>query len=318
MYEVRNLGPLPTSRKLLQSKHARLVHTHGLWTGLSASAMQWRRKTGGKTIVSPHGMLDRWALKQGNVKKQIALKLVELAHMNGSAAVHALNVAEAEAIRECGVTAPIAIIPNGVDPAPERSFLAPNWMDRPTLLFLGRLHPKKGISELIDAWAEAYLSLPNWQLAIAGWDDGPNEFRKKAAASGAPIIFPGPLFDDEKLSALDNCAAFVLPSHSEGLPMAVLEAWAHKKAVFMTQACNLPEGFTCSAAIRITTDPREIAETLKETLDDAPRLAKAGRAGHRLVEQTYSWDIIAQRFRDLYAFAFEDTQSCGDLWYFES
>lgn len=234
--------------------------------------------------------------------------------MNGSAAVHALNVAEAEAIRASGVRAPVAIIPNGIDPVPEETYVPPNWARRPTLLFLGRLHSKKGLSELIDAWTKAHPSLPDWQLAIAGWDDGPNQFRQQAAQSNAPITFLGPLYGSEKSSALAHCSAFVLPSFSEGLPITVLEAWSHGKPVLMTEACNLDDAFRAGAAIKVTTDSDALAKALIETLRDLPHLNSIGEAGRRLAEAKYTWDAIAHRFRALYAFALGETESCADIW----
>lgn len=311
---VRSRGPITSSTRILCETGVRLVHTHGLWSGLSASALAWRRRTGGATIVSPHGMLDSWALANGRLKKALALRLVERAHMNGSAIVHALNLPEAEAIRAAGITAPIAIVPNGVDPAPSIAPPPPAWIDRPTLLFLGRLHEKKGITVLIDAWSQASKGLPGWQLAVAGWDDGPNEFREHAARSGAPIVFPGPLFGEEKTAAYAHCAAFVLPSYSEGLPMTVLEAWSHGKPVLMTDACNLPEGFAVEAAARITTDPRNLAEDIAHYLLNPAFTERAGEAGRRLVSRQFSWDAISQRFKALYAFALGEAECTEDLW----
>lgn len=286
--------------RYLQVRNVELVHTHGLWSWLSLAAVDWRRRTKGPVIVSPHGMLDSWALSQGSVKKKVALSLFERRHLNGAACVHALNQAEYDAIRAAGITAPIAIIPNGVDVAPTLDLVPPSWMNRPTLLFLGRLHAKKGIAELIGAWTEAHKVLSGWQLALAGWDDGPNDFREQAARSGAPIVFPGALYGEEKDAAFAHCAAFVLPSHSEGLPMTVLEAWANGKPVMMTDACNLSEGFTAGAAARITTDPQAMARVLVAKLRDQSFLERAGVAGLQLVDSQFSWDAITSRFEALY------------------
>lgn len=308
---VKRRASVGASVGVLRDTAVRLVHTHGLWSPLSLSAVIWRRLSGGSTIVSPHGMLDPWALSKSRLKKAFALRLVERAHMNNSVIVHALNTAEADTIRAAGITAPIAIVPNGVDPAPSVLPAPHPWMDRPTLLFLGRLHQKKGIAELIDAFALAASNLPGWQLAIAGWDDGQNDFRVRAAKSGAPILFPGPLFGDEKAAAYAHAAAFVLPSHSEGLPMTVLEAWAHGRPVFMTQACNLPEGFAAGAAAQIETNPRLMADALVAGLRNHAFLAAAGQAGQRLVAKQFTWDSVAEQFRALYAYALGESNEPG-------
>jgi len=176
-------------------------------------------------------------------------------------------------------------------------------MDKPTLLFLGRLHEKKGISELIQAFAMASRKLPNWRLAIAGWDDGPNNFRQEAASTGADIVFPGSLFGDDKIQAYTHATACILPSYSEGLPMTILEAWAFERPVFMTAACNLPEGFDAGSAAEITTNPEAMAQILATKLIDPHWIATAGKNGKQLVLDRFTWDRIAQDWQDIYTWA---------------
>lgn len=277
-----------------------VVHTHGLWTGLSYAALRHARRTSTPLVISPHGMLDRWALLHSRVKKQLALSLFERAHLT-HATIHALSNAEANSVRALIPNAQVAVIPNGVDPAPSVLPPPPAFIDRPTLLFLGRLHAKKGIAELIEAFAAAAPHLPDWRLAIAGWDDGPNDFRERAAATRADIVFPGPLFGEEKAAAYAHAAAFVLPSHSEGLPITVLEAWAAGTPVLMTEACNLPEGFAMGAAIPVTVDPASLAAIFAERLPDLAWRSRAGAAGRTLVAERFQWDRIASDFSALYA-----------------
>lgn len=301
----RRVGPLALDAAgLVELSEARIVHTHGLWTTMSLAAMRWRRRTGGPTIVSPHGMLEPWALARHGWRKRAVLRAVERAHMEGSACVHALNAAEALAIRALGIRTPIAIVPNGtatVDPVYSATLRRPGFMDRPTLLFLGRLHAKKGVSELIAAWAGAARNLPGWRLAIVGMDDGRNRFRAEARATAADIVFPGPLFDDGKASAYAHAAAFVLPSRSEGLPLTVLEAMAHGTPVLMTEACNVPEAFAARAAAALPAEPDEMARAIVERLSDAAWLAGAGVCGRSLVAERFAWDGIASTWSKIYA-----------------
>jgi len=300
---LRKVGPLiGGGGRALARIAPDIVHTHGLWTPLSAAALAFRRRTGRPTIVSPHGMLDPWAMSNSGAKKRLALALFERAHVSGAVFIHALNSAEAEAIRAAGIRASVAIVPNGVDSNP-RDAPAPDFMDRPTLLFLGRITPKKGVSELIAAFARAAPRLPGWRLAIAGWDDRAGNVRSEATATGADIVFPGPLFGEAKAAAFANAAAFVLPSHSEGLPMTVLEAWAAGTPVLMSAACNLPEGFAAGAAAEIPLDPLGMADVLTASLSDAGWRAAAGAAGERLVRNHFSWDDIAETFLALYEYA---------------
>ncbi|MEO1104480.1 MAG: glycosyltransferase [Devosia sp.] len=291
------------AHKALQSPGVRLVHTHGLWTGLSVAALDWARRTGGPTLVSPHGMLDGWAMTRSRWKKRAAMALVERRHLNSATCVHALTEHERSTLRALGVTAPIAVVPNGVSQPDPLEVGPPHWLDRPTLLFLGRIHEKKGLLPLMAAWSKASSGLPGWQLAIAGWEDGACEVRTEAAGCKGRVVFPGPLYGADKQAALTHASAFVLPSHSEGMPIAVLEAMAHGRPVLMSPACALPEAVDAGAAARISTDPEAMAVSLTHRLNDGDWLAEAGRAGRRLVAERFDWDTIADLWRAIYLWA---------------
>jgi poly(glycerol-phosphate) alpha-glucosyltransferase len=248
-------------------------------------------------------MLDPWAMRNAAWKKRIAMALYEKRNLEAASCLHALNVAEAASIRAIGLTNPIAIIPNGVELPQDSQVLArPKFLngdDRKLLLFLGRIHPKKGIAETVEAWSHVLRARSaigrDWALVIAGWDDGDHlrKIETRAAELGLKghVYFPGPQFGADKDSAMTHASAFILASYSEGLPMAVLEAWAHRVPVFMTQACNLPEGFDTGAAIEISTEPVAIAQSLLEHLDD-PDLPKMGGIGRALVENRFTWNRV--------------------------
>ena len=142
-------------------------------------------------------------------------------------------------------------------------------------------------------------------LAIAGWDQAgyERELKKLTTDDGllASVRFLGPLFGQEKEAAYRTCDAFILPSLSEGLPMTVLEAWAHAKPVLMTLECNLPEGFAAGAALQIGTGPEEIAAGLKQLteMSDDDRTAMGNR-GRTLVATKFSWPEIGERMRSVY------------------
>jgi glycosyltransferase involved in cell wall biosynthesis len=138
---------------------------------------------------------------------------------------------------------------------------------------------------------------------VAGWDDGGHmaELQRLSAELDlqGDVIFPGPLFGEAKAGALANAGAFVLPSFSEGLPMAVLEAWAYGRPVLMTEACNLPEGFTAEAAVRISTEPEDLARELEMALN-GPDLMGMGARGRALVRERFTWGAIATAHAEVY------------------
>jgi poly(glycerol-phosphate) alpha-glucosyltransferase len=307
---VKSIGYAPDLGRALLSGDHDVLHQHGLWQYLSVQSIAWRAKTGRPVIVSPHGMLDPWALCHSGWKKEIARFFFEDRNLKGAACLQALNESELASIRALGLKNPVAVIPNGVDLPdtadwPKRPNFYPS--DRRTLLFLGRLHQKKGVSELIEAWARLKAAAPKliagWHLVLAGWDDrgfrAQLEERVVRDALSSDITMPGPLYGLAKTAALAHADAFILPSYSEGLPVAVLEAWAYGLPVFMTASCNLPEGFAAEAAVEITTTPENIASTLASHLGDQ-HLPDLGRNGRALVAERFTWQRIVRLQSDIY------------------
>ena len=291
-----------------------IVSTHGLWKYSSVASRRWHSPTGRPYIVHPHGMLERWALQNSKWKKRIAALLYEDRHLRSAACLRALCEAEAQSIRAYGLRNPVCIIPNGVD-LPEltessalkagSSVLQKFAQGRKILLYLGRLHPKKNVSNLVLAWKQMLDSRPSiaksWILAIAGWGASAYEQKLKDLAAVPSIVFVGAQFGAEKEACYRACDAFILPSLSEGLPMTVLEAWAHAKAVLMTPECNVPEGFAAGAALQIGTSPEEIAAGLKQLLEmtDDDRRAMGAR-GRTLVATKFSWPRIGEQMQSVY------------------
>jgi glycosyltransferase involved in cell wall biosynthesis len=295
-----------------------ILSTHGLWKYCSVASRQWHRKTGRPYILHPHGMLESWALRNAGWKKRIAALLYENQHLQGAACLRALCNAEAQSIRSYGIENPICVIPNAVDlpePNDNSTLDAQNaafrtfGQNRKILLYLGRLHPKKNLANVIRAWKQTLDSHPStrndWLLAIAGWDQVGYEGELKALTSDyglmAGVRFLGPLFGQEKDATYRACDAFILSSLSEGLPMTVLEAWAYAKPVLMTAECNLPEGFAAGAAVRIGTTPAEIAAGLKKLteMSDSDRTTMGGR-GRTLVATKFLWPRIGEQMRSVY------------------
>ena len=283
-----------------------ILSVHGLWKYCSVGSQRWHRQTGRPYVVHPHGMLDSWALRNARWKKRIAAALYENQHLRGATCLRALSESEAQSIRSYGLRNPICVIPNGVDlPDLRESNAKTQSANQKTLLYLGRLHPKKNISNLIRAWNETFNSQrgsgDRWVLAVAGWDQGGYESELKRIAAGPSVVFLGPRFGAEKSECYRTCDAFILPSLSEGLPMTVLEAWAHAKPVLMTAECNLPEGFEVNAALRIGTTPEEIAAGLRNLIQmsDAGRTV-IGVRGRDLVAKNFSWPVIGQQMLTVY------------------
>jgi len=305
-------GYTPGLGSSLLAEHLELLHTHGLWMYPSVATYAWGRRTRSPWVVSPHGMLDPWAVRNAHWKKRIAGLLYENRHLRGASCLHALCDAEAEAFRAYGLRNPIAVIPNGVDLTEQSSDAPTPWWEQcvppgtRVLLFLGRLHPKKGLSNLLRAWAEELPAFGEpWVLAIAGWDQNGHraelEGLVESLGIASTVLFVGPQFGQEKTASLARADAFVLPSFSEGLPMAVLEAWAHGLPVLMTPQCNLPAGFEANAAISMEPEVEPIGKGLRALIGMTPQEREnMGARGRRLVEERFSWGTIAAEMCSVY------------------
>lgn len=308
----RAFGYAPAMNVALRSSQAQLLHVHGIWMYPSVVSSRWARIRR-PYIVSPRGMLDGWALRNSRWKKRLAAILYEDHHLRGAACLHALNAQEADAFRAYGLKNPICVIANGVERVPSsKGEMAPAWAGRipaegRVLFFLGRIHPKKGIEPLLRAWsAVSNLAKSSaWSLAIGGWDDGGHEGHLRSLTAELSledqVVFVGPQFGRAKAACLKSASAFVLPSYSEGMPMAVLEAWSYGLPVLMTRFCNIPEGFASGAAVQIEPNEESIAVGLRQLFTAPPEnLRQIGQRGLALVERRFLWSSIASRMKTVY------------------
>ncbi len=308
-----SFGYSPEIRSALEQREPDVMHVHGLWMYHSWACQQFSRATQTPYLVAPRGMLDPWALGQARWKKRVADWAFARRCFDQASCLHALNESELQSMRAFGCKNPVCVIPNGISlPVAEvaSSIEVTSWQDqvrgRKTVLYIGRIHAKKGLINLIQAWAR--LDGPvraDWVLQIVGWGQGDHEVELKDLAEtlgvSESVLFLGPRFGDEKDRLLRDADAFVHPSFSEGLPMAILEAWAYRLPVVMTPECNLSIGFERDAAISVNTDVEDIRAGLGDLMhmSDAER-ERMGQAGRMLVEDEFSWPNIAASMRAVY------------------
>ena len=309
----RSFGYAPQLLPALRAARPDLLHQHGLWMYPSVACRRWATRARGPYVLSPHGMLDPWALGNSAWKKQMAGWLYEHRNVRRAACLHALCEAEACAIRAYGRRNAICVIPNGIDVPASLDAQPPGWEDggmrgAKVLLYLGRLHPKKNLLNLLRAWAaiqHGKKAARDWRLVVVGWDQNGYQAQLERAANdlsiGDTVRFPGPQFGDAKHATLCRADAFILPSLSEGLPMAVLEAWAYGLPVLMTQECNLPEGFAADAALSLGPGPASITPGLAELMEmSTSDRASMGSRGQQLVREKFAWPRIASKMRAVY------------------
>ncbi|MCE9616606.1 MAG: glycosyltransferase [Lentisphaerae bacterium] len=285
-----------------------VMHLHGLWKLPSLAVLRTARKRRVPAVISPSGMLDAWALRQSACKKRLVRFAYEDANLRESPCIHVLCQPELDQVRAFGLRNPVAIIPNGVDlPPPESDAADPapaEWHGRRIALFLSRLHPKKGLDELIPAFARCDPDRHGWALAIAGPDEGGYEavLRRQIAAAGSPFIrLVGPQYGPAKDAWLRRADLFVLPSFSEGFPIALLEALAAGVPALMTPACNFPECERAGAAITVAPERHALADGLRRFWAMSSEARRdMGQRGHQLVARGYTWPNVAAQMLAVY------------------
>jgi glycosyltransferase involved in cell wall biosynthesis len=288
------------------------VHIHGVWTPLLATAAAQCGRRGVPYCVAPHGMLDPWSLKQKRLKKAAALAILWKRLLNRAAFIHALNRDEADLVAPLGLIAPTEVIPNGIfieefERLPALgTFRAarPELADDPYVLFLGRLHHKKGLDLLAPAFARTLERLPSARLVVAGPDDGAREpFVRQVRSLNieSRVHLVGPLYSADKLAALRDAACFCLPSRQEGFSIAVTEALACAVPCVISADCHFPEVDEAGAGRVTTLEPANIAEALVEVLSNPESARAMGEAGARLVLERFTWPRIANQTLAVYA-----------------
>lgn len=279
-----------------------LIHQHGIWVRSSNTTSAFAQHHQIPLIISPHGMLEPWALKHHRLRKQLAMLLYQKRNLKQAIAFHATCEAEAQHIRELGYTQPIAVIANGVTLPESIQKKKPSGKQR-SALFLSRLHPKKGIPMLLQAWAK--IRPPDWNLIIAGNEQSGHlaELKKQVQQLGLSslVTFPGPLYGEAKEQALQQADLFILPSYSENFAIVIAEALAHQLPVITTQETPWQslEQQNCGWWVEARIDA--IATALKNATELPPtKLQSMGQSGRDLVAERFLWPKIAKQMLSFY------------------
>lgn len=303
-------------KQYIQTLHPNIIHLHGLWR----SHTRYSFSTDFPRIpylISPHGMLDPWAMSYSPLKKWISMQLWESSLFSRASCIHALCEAEAVSIRNYVSDTPIAVVPNGITlPPPIPPELPPPlWHElippeEKVILFLGRYHHKKGLEPLLSAWQSISSEATNhgWWLCFIGYgDDGKLQSQLLNFPVPRCIAF-GPAYNNQKASSFFNASAFVLPSFSEGLPMAALEAMSYGLPCLLSSACNLPDAFSSNAALCAEPDIASLTSAFSQLFHmDAAALSQMGSAGRNLVSESYDWHVIAKKFESIYSWILGDS-----------
>jgi glycosyltransferase involved in cell wall biosynthesis len=291
---------------------AEMVHIHGLWQGHSRRGARAARAARVPYLITAHGMAEPWALRHKALKKRLYTALVEGKNLRRASCLHALSRPEIGHLRALAPRTPIGFVPNGVDlgpfeALPPRAALEaefPELAGKFVLLFLGRLHRKKGLDLLATALATLGAARRDLHVLLAGHDDGAlSPFLRQVEEAGVSsrVTCLGHVAGERARRAWGAADAFILPSYSEGFSMAILEALACRLPAVITTACHFPELAAADGGIVVAPTAEGVVGGLRDLLDRSPaQRADLGLRGRALVERGYTWDRQAQRLADIY------------------
>lgn len=289
-----------------------------LWLWNCAQAAKYCVKQGIPYMIAPRGAMNKVALNVSSLKKNFAKYWFANRFIRLATCFQALTSKEYQAIRDLGIKQPIAIIPNGISipvgKIPNKNSLPILLQDKKIMLFLGRLNPIKNIENLIKGWVERKQGQnEKWHLVIAGsgnesYEKGLKELCKKLKIEDE-VSFPGFITESEKPKWYGNADAFILPSHSEGMPMAALEAMSYKLPCIFSEACNIPEAYEANAAIKCETNSENIAQALTNLISKSEiQIQEMGTNALALVKQKYSWEIVSKQLIEVYQWMVDQSQ----------
>lgn len=276
-----------------------IIHNHSLWMMPNIYPANAVKNTRCKLITAPRGTLSPWAWNRSRWVKKVIWPFQKATLFNADC-LHATAESEYQNIRNLGLKAPVAVIRNGVDmPEMDSEIFKGKSSSEKQLLFLGRVHPTKGVDLLLKAWQRLEKEFPDWQLRIVGPDNGGylktmEQLRDELQLHR--VVFSGPLYGVDKIKAYQSADLYVLPTHTENFGITVAEALVNGIPAIVTKGAPWQDLETHACGWWIERNE----QTLYETLYDAmllPRLEleAMGKRGRAWMQRDFSWDEIGRK-----------------------
>ena len=300
---------------IVRLKQFDLIHIHGIWSWKLHRVAEMCRKVGVPYVIAPRGMLEPWSLQQKWLKKRIARFLYQDRDLKKAAALHATAESEAEQFRKLGFKNYCIVSANGVNvPAGTFKVKERGEGEQRRALFVSRMHPKKGVMELVESWARVFRAIGKvkdekvWmcELVYTMNSDEERAYEQKVKQRVHELglddqfVFTGALDDEKKWEAYGRADLFVLPTYSENFGIVVAEAlWAGVPVIttkgtpwsdLVSHNCgwwmDLPAGDGCARWDALDKALCSVGEL------SAEELRVVGRRGHELVEAKYTWKAV--------------------------
>ncbi len=303
----------PSIRRILEHgiERADVVHVHALWEEIQHRAAALSRRRGRPHVITPHGMLDPWGRTRSRLRKMAYLTWRLRRDLDRATALHYTADAERRLTEPMGLKAPTIVEPNGLDLSEFADLPEPGTFrarhreigDRPIVMFLSRVHPKKGLDLLVPAFAALVSS--DAVLVVAGPGDPDYvagiESLARTNGIGDRVVFTGMMPERRRIESLLEADLFVLPSYQENFGIVVAEALACRTAVVVSDRVNICDDvLKASAGAVVPMNVKSLSETIGTWLTDPSRRREAGDRGREFVTRHYDWKLIASRWKRHY------------------
>jgi len=311
----RGLAFLPSAGRIRGLSNAvgshDVVMLHGLWSLSNSVAAELCRRAGTPYLITPHGMLDRWSMRRRAWKKHLYARILQRRDLDRAAGIRFLNDEELTEAREFGLRAPTFVLANGISvsdvlehrPRTDRESELHELRDRTVGLFLGRLHPKKGLGILLAGLRQARRTCPDLHIVIAGPDEGGHRHQVERWVSEfdlkQSVTLTGMVRGESRSNLLREADFFVLPSFQEGDSSALKEALAAGLPALITTACHFSELSEWGAGLVVQPDAAAIAAGLVQLASDPLARQSMGQRGRTRIIERFMWERIACDFSDV-------------------
>lgn len=290
--------------EILEKVKPDVVHINCCWTPDCAMIQRLAQKQGYKVVLTPHGMLEPWIIQRHYWTRKVpALWLYQKAAVQKADCIHATADSERYNLLKLGYNNKVKVVKLGIDA--ESIAMKKAWKQTKQILFLSRVHPKKGVDFLVGAAAILRDQLKEYRIIIAGEGDADYiaNFKMQIHEEGLDDIVQlvGGVYGEEKWRLFQNSDFFVLPTHSENFGLAIAESLASGTPVVTTVGAPWEDlnSFDAGACIDIGTQP--LVEALRKFIAfSEEKLEQMGRNGRELIESKYSAQVMAKQMMEIY------------------
>ena len=284
-------------------KNYDVIHIYGSWTPFLVRAFFISKILKKKTIISPIGTLEPWALKQKRFKKKIAWHLYQKAILQNTNIIHATSHIESQNLKNLGITTKIKVIPHGINVHINRK---KNIKKKKIILFFSRIHKKKGLLELLEAWKKL-KNKKDWKLHIYGPIEDKKYFQDflkkvKTLKLAKEVIFKGTIYGDvSKIKVFSNASAFILPSKSENFGISIGEALALNLPVLTTTVTPWEIINTYKAGFVFDFSIKDIQLALQKFINlSSKEKSLMGLNAKKLIKENFLYSDIVKKYYKLY------------------